>query len=126
MGLTPHIHFLLDTNVVIGLLKGTELSINLLLRREILLEHCSVSLITRIELLGFPGIKPAEEVKVAAMLARLEILPLDEEVEAITIDLRRRTRMKLPDAIIGATALANGLELLTFDERLKAGLQRPH
>ena len=50
-------------------------------------------LITRIELLGFPGIKPAEEVKVAAMLARLEILPLDEEVEAITIDLRRRTRM---------------------------------
>jgi predicted nucleic acid-binding protein len=50
------------------------------------------------------------------------VLLLDDQIEAATIALRRRARLKLPDSIIGATAQVHGLTLLTLDERLKTAL----
>jgi predicted nucleic acid-binding protein len=41
------------------------------------------------------------------------VLPLDEPVIQQTIRLRQQHRVKLPDAIIAATALVHGLPLLT-------------
>ena len=38
----------------------------------------------------------------------------------VAIDLRRRLRVKLPDALIAATALAHGLSMLTLDADLSA------
>ena len=43
----------------------------------------------------------------------VSLLPLDELVTRQTIRLRQQPRLKLPDAIIAATALAHGLVLLT-------------
>lgn len=43
----------------------------------------------------------------------VEVLPLDEPVIQQTILLRQQHRIKLPDAIIAATALAHDLPLLT-------------
>ena len=43
----------------------------------------------------------------------VEVLPLDEPTVQQTILLRQQLRIKLPDAIIAATALAHGLPLLT-------------
>jgi len=42
-----------------------------------------------------------------------EELPLDEPVIQQTILLRQQRRIKLPDAIIAATALAHSLPLIT-------------
>ena len=38
----------------------------------------------------------------------------------MAIELRRSRRVKLPDALIAATALCHGLELLTMDTGLQA------
>ena len=40
-------------------------------------------------------------------------MPLDEPTVQQTIRLRQQLRIKLPDAIIAATALTHGLPLLT-------------
>lgn len=39
-------------------------------------------------------------------------------IEEQTIKLRQAHRIKLPDAIIAATSVVHGLDLLTFDQKL--------
>ena len=68
---------------------------------------------------------PQHEMKVLNLLGSLKVLLLDGAVEQAAIDLRRRTRLKLPDAIIGATALVHGLKLITFDAKLQAAIGPP-
>lgn len=54
-----------------------------------------------------------------------EVLPLDEPAIQQTIRPRQQHRIKLPDAIIAATALVHGLTLVTrntADFRALAGL----
>ncbi len=45
---------------------------------------------------------------------------MDVTVEDRAIELRRSRRVKLPDALIAATALTYGLRLLTLDVGLQA------
>ena len=64
-------------------------------------------------------------------IAEAEQMPLDEVIIQQTIRLRQQHRIKLPDAIIAATALVHGLPLLTrnvSDFRAIAGLAilNPH
>jgi toxin FitB len=43
---------------------------------------------------------------------------LDEAIESHTVALRRQHKIKLPDAIIAATAASRGLVLLSMDKAL--------
>ncbi|SEH04564.1 PIN domain-containing protein [Candidatus Venteria ishoeyi] len=54
------IKYLLDTNIIIGLLKANPAVLNLLKLHPDMLEHCAVSQISRMELLGFPGLNDTE------------------------------------------------------------------
>lgn len=88
-------------------------------------QQVAISVITRIELLT--KTQPAAEYATMQALVRsMSVLPLDEPVIRQTIALRQQHRVKLPDAIIAATALAHGLPLLTrnaADFRRVAGLR---
>jgi len=53
--------YLLDTNIVIGLLKADAAVLAVLEEYPEALEHCAVSQITRMELLGFPGLEDSDE-----------------------------------------------------------------
>ena len=110
---------LLDTNVVIGLLKAQVASMDLLKASNSQLSELAVSQITRLELLGFAGISPKEAQAIQSFLANIQVLPISGKVEVETIALRQSAKIKLPDAIIAGTALAHGLKLLTLDEPLK-------
>lgn len=72
------------------------------------------------ELLGYPGITHGEERLITGKLGQLIYLPLIGPVEDEAIRLRRRYKIKLPDAIIAATALISETELLTLDKALDA------
>ena len=110
--------WLIDTNVVIGLLKGHEPAVRLAENVRLDLNRSAVSQITRIELLGFPLLAEAEEIQIINMLACCHVHLLDEQIEAQAIQLRRLSGLKLPDAIIAATSIVKNLELLTLDANL--------
>jgi predicted nucleic acid-binding protein len=114
------IEFLLDTNIVIGLLKGNGPAVELAERVGLRLDRAADSQITRIELLGYPGLTEAEEAVTRQFLARCEVFLPSEAVEAETIRLRRSTGLKLPDAIVLASARVAGVALLTLDQRLSS------
>jgi predicted nucleic acid-binding protein len=112
------LRFLLDTNIIIGLDKGLPAVLALLSSKTAHPDVCAVSQLTRLELLSFHGLTTAEEARIFTLLAAVQVLMFDELVEREAITLRRRLRLKLPDAIVGATAKVHGLELVTLDERL--------
>jgi predicted nucleic acid-binding protein len=112
------IDHLIDTNVVIGLLKGTEAAVALAQQAGLALDRAAVSQITRMELLGFAGLTDAEEQATRNLLSAVQVVGITAEVEALAIGLRRSGALKLPDAIVAASALSTGAALLTLDQRL--------
>lgn len=58
-----------------------------------------------------------EERTVRALLAAFEVVPLDDSVAEEAVLLRRARRLKLPDAIIFATARVHGRDLATRNTR---------
>lgn len=118
------VKLLLDTNIVIGLLKGYEPAVQLVQSSGSHLAESAMSQITRMELLGFPGITPAEEHVMQTFLHATTVIAIDHEVEKQAIALRRQHSIKLPDAIIAATALVKNLRLLTLDQALVQVLRR--
>ena len=110
--------YLLDTNFILGILKSDDLVLAELSSRRILAAECSYSAITRMELLGFHRIAQNEEAIIKQKLEHFSYLPLTKDIEDKVIDLRQSRKVKLPDAIIAATALCFGIELLTLDQHL--------
>lgn len=82
---------------------------------EIFIDHSGIafSVITQIELLGFRFPSNVEQVATELFVNDALILALDERVVASAILIRRQHKIKLPDAIIAATASAHNLTLVT-------------
>jgi predicted nucleic acid-binding protein len=97
--------YLLDTNFLLGVLKSDAQVLAELSSRRILSSECSYSAITRIELLGFHLITQEEESLIKKKLEHFSYLPLTRSIEDAVINLRQSRKIKLPDAIIAATAL---------------------
>ena len=112
------IDLLLDSNIVIGLLKNHPEAVELARRAGLMLARAGVSQITRMELLGFPALTEQEEQSTRALLSQCQVIRIDDAIEAQAIRLRRSGSLKLPDAIIAATALVIRTRLLTLDQRL--------
>ena len=112
------IKYLLDTNFILGLLKTTPEVIDIISHHDVLTSNCAYSAITRMELLGYLGISVDEEKLIKDRLSKFNYLPITSEIEDMAITFRRTRKMKLPDAIIAATAKHHGLELLSLDKSL--------
>ena len=74
------IKFLLDTNIVIGLLKEYEPAIKLAEEVGVVLEESAVSQITRMELLGHPKITLDDERLIQLFLKECQVLLIDEQI----------------------------------------------
>jgi len=102
--------YLFDTNAIIYLLNGR-------LAFQLPEGEYSVSVITEIELFSFSSLSESEEQKIDDLLRELERIPLNDEVSRKTIQLRRKNnKLKLPDAVIAATAIVYDTLLLTNDK----------
>jgi len=66
-------------------------------------ENFIISFITQIEFLGYKD-KASEE-----FISLAEVIETDKQIIKICIDLRKNYRIKLPDALISATALAHNI-----------------
>ncbi len=110
--------YLLDTNFILALFKSNPIVIEELFSRQVYSSECFYSVVTRMELLGYPGITDGEESFIKEKLNHFTHCTLTSEIENRVIELRRKRKIKLPDAIIAATALSLKLELLTLDKHL--------
>lgn len=65
------------------------------------------------EILGYPFSNPKEELFIKELLSVFQTIFIDQRIADITVDIRKKNRIKLPDAIISATAISESLELVT-------------
>jgi predicted nucleic acid-binding protein len=112
------IKYLLDTNIVIGLLQRDLIILDILNDRQIQIGECAYSAITRMKLLSFPSITPTEKEAIVFLLSRMTYLTITPAIENETINFRYTHKTKLPDSIIAATTKYHGLELVTLDKKL--------
>lgn len=75
----------------------------------------AVSVVTQLELLSKPMMSAPEIAAAELFLETCEVVELTAPIQALVISLRRRYRLKLPDAIVAATAHWLGVPLLTAD-----------
>jgi len=104
---------LLDTNAIVDFLKQKNDPLDLY--SLILQNECFVSVIVKLELLKYPEITPGEEYAITEFLRFVPVIPLNEAIENENIALSRATKLKLPDAIIGATAIVYDARVVTWD-----------
>lgn len=78
-----------------------------------IVEGAYVSVVTRIEVLGYPEQTPMQERLALETLRYFEEIPLREPIVQGTITLRQVQSIRLGDAIVAATALEHDLSLVT-------------
>lgn len=104
--------FLVDSNVLIDYVAERFTPAQLSKLDDLFDQELNISVITRIETLGFNA-STEEEQKMQLFFKAAKVMGLSEEVVVKTIVLRRTTKLKTPDAIIAATALVHDYTLLS-------------
>ena len=112
--------YLLDTCFILGVYQRSEPAMALLANETIQVKECAISVISRMEILGFSGLTMSDEYNLTTLIKQLILLPLTAQIETETIRLRKANKIKLPDAIILATANVHSLQLITLDKQLLA------
>jgi toxin FitB len=101
--------YILDTNVAIYFLQGRLPHQATLFLKEVLQRKARISVITKIELLSWEEYPPVS----SDFVNRSDVFSLTEPVIKACIDIRKKYKTKLPDAIIAATSIVHGLRLIT-------------
>jgi predicted nucleic acid-binding protein len=106
--------WLLDTNVLLDAFAGRpEAAKAITSARTSDLEWIGYSAVTRLEVLGFPGLGAEDEAGLRQLLAQFSEAEVSAAIIERAIEIRRAVRIKTPDAIIAATALIYGASLIT-------------
>ncbi|MGH7950997.1 MAG: type II toxin-antitoxin system VapC family toxin [Limisphaerales bacterium] len=114
-----------DTNILVDYLNGVSAA-----NREIAqYEEIAVSIVTWMEVLA--GADDSEEEAIMReFLSRFKVQPLEKAVAERAIKIRRQHKLKLPDAIIWATAKELGRILVTRNTKdfseTDAGIRVPY
>ncbi|HPZ07037.1 MAG TPA: type II toxin-antitoxin system VapC family toxin [Candidatus Eremiobacteraeota bacterium] len=106
--------YLLDTNVIINLLKIEKAKRKFIDKNPLFF----LSIITEIELLSYHYLSYEDEQKIKKLLKKTQIINIDTLIKEETIRIRKQHNLKLPDAIICATAFTQSLCLVTDDKDL--------
>lgn len=111
--------YLLDTNALVALLQGN----SKLLKSLQTAQWIGISIIAEIEFLAFPGLSCEDRQLFNRLLQRIDVIglsPGQKELIELIIKLRQKYRVRLPDAIIAATAIQCGASLATADKQFKS------
>jgi len=104
----------LDTNIILYLLNGDETLAELLYQKQLF-----ISIITELELLGYKGLNPNEELTIKDFISQCKVININEDIKNLTIDFKKTYGTKLPDSIITASAIYLDLPLITADSDFK-------
>ena len=108
--------YLIDSNVVSDYLSASLSAAGIDFLDSVIDAGPNLSVISQIELLCWNTDKATTE-KVKNFIADSVILDISPDVVAHCVALRKGKKIKTPDAIIAASALANGFVLITNNEK---------
>ncbi|MDP2845557.1 MAG: type II toxin-antitoxin system VapC family toxin [Candidatus Methanoperedens sp.] len=104
---------LIDTNILIYYLADTIPQEELDTIEKILKTSFNISIITKIEFLGWEKHTEEGYEKAKEFISFANAILLTNKIADLSIFIRRTYKIKLPDAVIAATALSNNLILVT-------------
>ena len=102
----------LDTNIILYLLGGDTTLSSFLQEKE-----GYISIITELELIGYPEINEKELNNIKRFLEDCIIININDDIKKTYTALRRKYKLKLGDAIVAATAMHLELPLITADKK---------
>jgi predicted nucleic acid-binding protein len=110
-------NYLIDTNIAIYLLNGSLNENALRFIEPIINDVYNLSVITKIELLGFafPDTDKLSDTK--NFINDGILIALNDDIVEQTITLRQLYKIKMPDAIIAATAIVYNYTLLSRNDK---------
>lgn len=111
---------ILDSDALVGLLNVHDVHHKSIIKRLFKSsESFSISVVTYSEVLVRSFEAGQQESAIEKLKKRVSrIIEVDESIACQAAQLRSQSKIKLPDALIGATAIEKELTLLTFDEKL--------
>jgi predicted nucleic acid-binding protein len=101
----------IDTNICIYLLNG-----DIVLAELLQGQNLYISIITEMELYAYHSDNPSAIHILDIFLKSISIINIEEKVKINTIEIRKRSKLKLPDSIIAASAVSYGFPLITADK----------
>lgn len=107
------IDFLVDTNFLIFVSDENKIVL------PFLEYDIAVSYITEMELLGVFSISKNQKLAMEKILNQCSIIDCSREIKELAIDLKQKYKIKLPDAIIAATAISKKLPFVSADNDFK-------
>ena len=108
--------YLIDSNTVIDYLSGKLPHNGMLFLDQLINNIPNISVITKIEVLGY---KTAIEASLLlnSFVDDSAVYDLSDEIVKKTIEIRKEHKIKIPDAIIAATAMTHGLVLVSRNDK---------
>ena len=108
------ISIMCDTNPLIYLLDGNKDIAQFLDNKQLY-----ISVITELELFGKQNLSTHDSELIESLIGNCFVIDIEPEIKRIYKEIKQQYTIKLPDAIIAATALYLDLPLLTFDHDFK-------
>ena len=108
------IRYFLDTNAVITLLKGNDH----IEQKLTTAGWIGLSVISILEFLAYPLLSSNDRTLLKKLINRVEVIGIVNDFNTLEhiASFKKRTRLKLPDAIIAATAMQQQAILITNDK----------
>ncbi len=106
----------LDSNIMIYLSQG-KIPVDDLIRNGI---SYFISAITYMEVMGYKFESRSEEKAVSNLVDLFTIIYIDDKISRKVVEIRKKHKIRLPDAIICATAIEHKAILYTNDKKLKS------
>ena len=104
------VKMLVDSNIIIYYLNGEEKAVDFI---EVYHHQLAISIISYSEILSPKLSDEAFEELCLILTNNFEILPLNIQIAQTAAKLRQQNKIKLPDALIAASALTYDLPLVT-------------
>jgi len=98
-------NFLLDTNIFIYHMYNHSEVNSFFSTQSLLYSSLKYSFISRIELLSYPKLNRNQSDRIIKMLNSFQKVWTNNEIEDLTIKIRKSKKLKIPDAIIAASAI---------------------
>lgn len=114
--------FLIDTNVVSDYFSASLPANGLQFMDSVIDDVPKLSVITQIELLCWKT-DVSKEQSIKEFISESEILEITPDVIQHCVEIRRNKKIKTPDAIIGATAIANNYTLISNNDKDFEGIE---